>query len=93
MNEEKMTFMLKDESGKETEFEVLFTFDSKETGKSYVAYTDNSKDEQGSTRVYASIYTPNQEPMKLEAIETEEEWAMIQNVLDKIGEATNGEEE
>ena len=40
--EEKTTFKLKNEEGKEVEYEVLFTFDSDETNKSYIAYTDDS---------------------------------------------------
>lgn len=94
MNEERMTFRLKDENGKEVEFEVLCTFDSPETNKSYMIYTDYTKDNEGSTRVYASIYTPNTEPIQLTAIETDEEWAMVQNILDKIQEvATDGSAE
>ena len=91
-NIDNMTIHLQDENGNDVEYEVLFTFDSPETKKSYIAYTDNSKDETGSTRVYASIYTPNQEPMQLEAIETDQEWAMVQSVLNKVQSAvTEGE--
>ena len=51
--EEKMTFKVTNEEGQEIEYEVLFTFDSDETKKSYMVYTDDSKDENGNTRVFA----------------------------------------
>ena len=38
------------------EYELLFTFVSEETEKSYVVYTDGSEDEEGNLRVYAASY-------------------------------------
>ena len=40
-------FKVIDKDGKEIEFEVLFTFESDETKKNYMVYTDNSTDEEG----------------------------------------------
>ena len=54
--EEKNTFQVLDENGKEVTCEVLFTFDSEETKKSYIVYTDNTTDDDGNVRVYASIF-------------------------------------
>ena len=65
---------------------MLFTFDSEETGKSYIAYTDNSKDETGNIQVYASIYHPEDENTKLEPITTEKEWKVIETILETIQE-------
>ena len=45
--EEKNIFQVLDENGKEVTCEVLFTFDSEETGKSYIVYTDNTTDDDG----------------------------------------------
>ena len=81
-----MTFKVIGDNGKETECEVLFTFDSEETGKSYIAYTDNTTDELGNTKVYASIYTPNEEPMNLLPIETDKEWKIIETILNTLQE-------
>ena len=39
-----------DENGKEKECEVLFTFESEETNKNYMVYTDHTQDEAGNTR-------------------------------------------
>lgn len=83
---EKMTFKVINDEGKETECEVLFTFDSDETKKSYIAYTDNTVDENGNIKVYASIYTPNEEPMNLIPIETEKEWKIIETILNTLQE-------
>ena len=38
--ENKNQFTLIDEEGKEVVYDVLFTFDSEETNKSYIVYTD-----------------------------------------------------
>ena len=86
MENQKMTFKVIGDNGKETECEVLFTFDSEETKKSYIAYTDNTTDEYGNTKVYASIYTPNEEPMNLLPIETDKEWKIIETILNTLQE-------
>ena len=56
MEEKKGVFTIINDQGEEVECEILFTFDSDETKKSYIVYTDNTLDEQGSTKVYASVY-------------------------------------
>lgn len=86
MKEEKMTFTVFDDNGKEVECEVLFTFESDETGKNYMVYTDNTKDEEGNTKVYASIYEPDKDETKLEPIETEKEWNIIETILQELQE-------
>ena len=84
MKEERMTFKVFNDEGKEVECEVLFTFDSDETKKSYMVYTDNTIDEEGNTKVYASIYNPNEENPKLEPIKTDKEWKIIETILEEI---------
>lgn len=84
MKDEKMTFKVMDENGKEIDCEVLFTFESTETNKNYIVYTDDSIDEEGNTRVYASIYNPGEEQLKLSPIETEKEWKIIETVLEEL---------
>lgn len=83
---EEQKFTVINNEGKEIECEALFRFESDETHKNYIVYTDNTTDEEGNTRVYASIYTPGDKKMKLEPIETEEEWNKIQQILDVIQE-------
>ena len=57
MNKEKERFFtVTDNEGKTIEYEILFTFDSDETKKSYIVFTDNNKDEAGSIITYAATY-------------------------------------
>ena len=92
MNElERMTFKVKTDDGKEIECEVLFTFESDETGKNYIVYTDNTTDEVGNTKVYASIYNPNEAETKLLPIETDKEWKIIETILEEIQSEANNE--
>ena len=84
--EEKNTFKVLDNEGKEVICEVLFTFDSEETNKSYIVYTDNTTDEKGNIKVYASVYKPNSDSTELLPIETEREWKIIETILESIQE-------
>lgn len=89
----KGLFTIINDKGEEVECEILFTFDSDETKKSYIVYTDNTLDDAGSTKVYASIYDPTGLSSELKPIETEKEWLVIENILstvqEKIDEATS----
>ncbi len=84
--DEKNQFKLKDEYGNETIYDILFTFDNEETKKSYIVYTDNSVDESGNVQVYASVYYPGEEITKLDPIETDKEWKIIEEILKTIQE-------
>lgn len=81
---EKGKFTLIGEDGKEVTYDILFTFDSDETNKSYIVYTDKSHDEKGQIQVYASIYDPKNPNSKLEAIESEKEWKVIETILSTL---------
>lgn len=52
--DKKNIFTVINDEGKEVECEILFTFDSEETKKSYMVYTDNTTDKDGNVKVYAS---------------------------------------
>jgi uncharacterized protein YrzB (UPF0473 family) len=86
MTEERMTFKVTNDEGKEIECEALFTFDSDETKKSYIVYTDNSTDEGGNIKVYASTYVPNEDTLNLSPIESDKEWKIIETILNEIQE-------
>ncbi len=86
MEEKKGVFTIVNDQGEEVECEILFTFDSDETKKSYIVYTDNTLDEEGSTKVYASIYDPTGQDPTLLPIETEKEWLVIENILSSVQE-------
>ena len=84
--EDKNTIKVVNDKGETIVCDILFTFDSEETGKSYIVYTDNSKDENGKVRVYASIYNPNDPKTKLEDIKTDKEWKIIDTILQTLQE-------
>ncbi len=89
----KNTFSMLDENGNEIVYDVLFTFESEETNKNYIVYTDNSRDETGNIEVYASIYNPDDPHSKLEAIKTEKEWKVIETILDTLQEEVRKKKE
>jgi uncharacterized protein YrzB (UPF0473 family) len=99
MKEEKITFKLTDENGVDTEYEVLLTFESNETNKNYMLYTDNTIDDEGNVKVYASIYEPKEdgtidENTTLKPIESDNEWKIIETILDELQkDATESEEQ
>ena len=84
--EEKNTFTVMNDKREEVTCEVLFTFESEETKKNYIVYTDNTTDDDGNVKVYASIFDPNAENTELMPIETDREWKIIETILDSIQE-------
>lgn len=89
MKEEVMTFKVINDEGKEVECEVLFTFESDETKRNYIVYTDNTIDEEGNTKVYASIYNPDEDETKLIPIESDKEWKIIETILEELQNEAN----
>lgn len=84
--DEKKKFTVLDETGKQVECEPLFTFESEETKNQYVVYTDNSHDEDGNVRVFASIYKMTDKGGELLPIKTDREWKVIETILETIQE-------
>ena len=82
-NEEKIV-ILKD--GKEVECDVLFTFDSEDTGKTYLGYTNHAIYKNGRKRIYVSGYNLISGNGKLEDITDPKELDMVQEVLAQIDE-------
>ncbi|MBQ2731240.1 MAG: DUF1292 domain-containing protein [Clostridia bacterium] len=91
MKESEMKFQIINDEGEAVNCEVLFTYEHDETHKNYIVYTDDTLDENGNTKIYASIYDPNQEIRELQPIETDEEWDMIEGVIGEVLEMVNGE--
>lgn len=96
MNNENGKLTITNDKGETLECDVLFTFDSDETNKSYIAYTDNTTDESGNIKVYANIYDPTGEDLSLQPLTNEKEWKVIENILasvqEKMRESQNTEE-
>jgi uncharacterized protein YrzB (UPF0473 family) len=87
--EKNNKFNVIDKDGNEIQCEVLFTFESEETKKNYIVYTDNTKDNKGNIRVFASIYDPNADNSELLPIKSEKEWKIIETILESIQEENN----
>lgn len=78
------------EKGEKKTFYKLLEFDSTETGKHYLAYTDNEKDENGNLKAYGATVIEDGEYMKLEAITTEKEWKVIETALRVLQDEIKG---
>ncbi|MCU9613966.1 DUF1292 domain-containing protein [Caldibacillus lycopersici] len=73
-----------DEQGNEQLCEILFTFESEEFGKSYVLYypIGADEDEDGEIDIHASSFIPGEESGELMPIESDEEWDLIEEMLE-----------
>lgn len=74
---------LVDEEGNESLYEVLFTFDSDDYGKSYVLLYPAGSSDEDEVELQAFSYVEDEEGGKgeLQPIETDAEWDMIEEVL------------
>ena len=68
-NEKERYFTVTDNKGVTMEYEILFTFDSEETKKSYIVFTDNNKDKDGSVITYAATYSKDGDKLNLSETE------------------------
>jgi uncharacterized protein YrzB (UPF0473 family) len=86
-----------DENGNETLCEILLTFDSEQFGKSYVLYTPVGSDEENEEEeleIHAYSYNPGEgeDGGELMPIETEEEWDMIEEMVNTFFDEQEEEE-
>jgi len=76
---ENKLFTVVDEQNNEIEYEVVLTFTNPEDNKSYVVYKLPGEENE---EVFASLYDEkNTEGGNLQPIETDEEWDMLDEVL------------
>ncbi|MCH5190127.1 MAG: DUF1292 domain-containing protein [Oscillospiraceae bacterium] len=78
-------FIIQGDDGKDIECHLLFSFESENTGKVYIVYTDGSTDENGNLSVFASAVEEyiNDEDVTFSAITTQAEWAEIDEKLEE----------
>ncbi|MBE6157307.1 MAG: DUF1292 domain-containing protein [Firmicutes bacterium] len=86
VNDEKFVI---EKDGKEVECDILFTFESDDTNKIYVGYTDHSIGNNGRKNIFVGAYDRLLGKESLEEIKTEEEMKMVQEVLEQIDRETN----
>lgn len=75
-----------EKDGKTVDCDILFTFDSEDTMKSYVGYTDHSIASNGRKNIYVSSFDPFKPKLELENITDEKELEMIGEVLTQFDE-------
>ena len=72
--------------------DVLLTFDSEDTGKSYIVYTDGTINDEGYTNIFANVIDrkvletynePGSDGLELAPIETDEEWQAVEDNLEE----------
>lgn len=80
----KKIMTIKKEDGTTEEVELIISFEFNDTKKEYVVYTRNEKDENGNTTLYVSSVDRSSSNPKMGAIETDEEWDRIKNVLREL---------
>lgn len=84
-----------DENGNEQLCEILFTFDSDTFNKSYVLYYPISENDEEEIDIHASSFVPseNNQDGELSPIETDEEWDMVEEMLNTFLEKEEEDEE
>ena len=78
-----------EKDGKVIDCDILFTFDSEETMKSYVGYTDHSVADNGRVNIYVSSINALSPKLELEDITDPKEIEMINQVLEDIDREAN----
>lgn len=92
---EENLIWITNEEGKQEAYEILFDFDSEAFDKSYVLYFPADASEDDEIEILASSYIQDEEGNqgKLEPVETDEEWDMIEEILATFLADEEGEEE
>ena len=73
--------ILLDKDGNKFDYKILFSFDIEKNNKTYIIYTDNSKDSDGKLNFYRACYLINDNSHHLLPIETQEENNLIDSLL------------
>ena len=81
INNEKIQI---EKNGEIVDCDILFTFDSEDTMKSYVGYTDHSFGSNGRKNIFVSAYNPLKAKIKLEDITDKREIKRVGEVLNQI---------
>lgn len=82
--ENKKILSILKEDGTQEEVELLICFEFNDTKKEYAVYTRNEKDENGNITIYVSNIDRSSEIPKMMAVESDEEWSRIKDVLREL---------
>ena len=87
MEDKKRTIIVLDESGNEKEAEILSAFTVKKYNKNYILYTLNEVDENEMVKIYASELIEKDNMYSLGAIESDEEWTAVKEVMKEVAKS------
>ncbi|MBQ1812498.1 MAG: DUF1292 domain-containing protein [Bacilli bacterium] len=87
MDDKKKTIIVLDEAGNEKEAEILSAFTVKKYNKNYILYTLNEVDENEMVKIYASELIEKDNMYSLGAIESDEEWAAVKEVMKEVAKS------
>lgn len=86
-----LRFAAVDDEGRVLDCEALLIFEIRATGRHIIVYADRALDEDGSTKVYASAFDPEDlnmlddrySALSLSPLE-ETEWPAVETILDRL---------
>ena len=89
--DEQVKFKAVSEDGEVLDCEALFLFENNETHRNFIVYTDHQADEEGYTKVYASVYDPQDlessggdyAALPLSPLE-DDEWPIVEEILGEL---------
>lgn len=87
-NDAENKITLVDDDGNEVEYDILFTFESEDYGKSYILLVPAESEPEEQVDVLAFSFDPDEEDegeqgeMDLIEIDNDDEWQMVEDVLD-----------
>lgn len=82
--EDKKILTIIKEDGTKEEVELIVCFEFNDTKKEYAVYTRNETDENGNIMIYVSRIDRSEDTPKMGAIDSEEEWNRIKDVLREL---------
>ena len=88
--EEKKIISIVDENGAIDEAEELLRLELSEFNKTYIIYTKNETDDNNNVTIYISeLYKENENSsdVELRAIETDQEWDKLKEILKEISKS------
>lgn len=88
--EEKKIISIVDENGAIDEAEELLRLELSEFNKKYIIYTKNETDDNNNVTIYISeLYKENEDSsdVELRAIETDQEWDKLKEILKEISKS------
>ena len=92
-NNQEELITLVDDQGNETLYQVLFTFESEDYGKSYILLVPAGSEPEEQVDVLAFAFNPDEngdaKDAELFDIESDEEWDMVEGVLDTFSNDEN----